>query len=406
MKKYISVFILSAFLFVAGFPMTFYASSAKASFIGPGTVRAGDTITVSFQLNGNGVYGLSGTLSYDESQVTLSKVEAKIASPWVVEFADNDFVIYDNNLSTPINGNITLFTATFTVKNLPSGTTVNISCVNVMASDTIADIKIGEVTYTATIAEPLSGNNDLKSLTIGNTTITPSFSAGVTNYAVSVPYEISKLDITAVAADEKAKVEVTSPNLAVNDITKVTIKVTAENGAIKTYIISVKRAQDPNYTPSDNNKLSEITIDGFMISPRFSKDVEEYVVWLPYEIDTIKVRGVSEDNRASVEVVGGTELLAGEDNIVKVICIAENGDKREYTIIAKRATEHGMQTTPPDGSEPDEIETEEDLPSGSEPNDFNVKTKIDWWWLIVTASLSLIMGSAIGFFGKDYIKKK
>ena len=108
MKKYISVFILSALLFVVGFPMTFYASSAKASFTGPGTVRAGDTITVSFQLNGNGVYGISGRLSYDDSQVTLAKVEAKIASPWVVEFADNDFVIYDNNLSTPINGGTSL----------------------------------------------------------------------------------------------------------------------------------------------------------------------------------------------------------------------------------------------------------------------------------------------------------
>ena len=98
MKKHISIFILIAMLLVAVLPMNVFAASASASLTGPGTVRAGDTITVSFNLNGSGIYGVSGTLSYDSNQVTLSKTTQKIASPWAVEFNGNSFVAYDNNL--------------------------------------------------------------------------------------------------------------------------------------------------------------------------------------------------------------------------------------------------------------------------------------------------------------------
>ena len=213
MKKHISVFILIAMLLVAVFPMTAFAASASASLTGPGTVRAGDTITVSFNLNGSGIYGVSGTLSYDSNQVTLSKTTQKIASPWAVEFNGNSFVAYDNNLDSPINGNKTIFTATFTVKSLAAGTKINISCTGVTASDGSADTGVGTVTYSATIAEPLSTNNDLKSLTVGNATISPAFSAGTTSYTASVPYEVSKLNVTATAADGRQRFLLTARHL-------------------------------------------------------------------------------------------------------------------------------------------------------------------------------------------------
>ena len=398
-------------LIVAVFPVTAFAASASASLTGPGTVRAGDTITVSFNLNGSGIYGVSGALSYDSSQVTLTKTTQQIASPWAVEFNGNTFVAYDNNLSTPISSNKTLFTATFTVKDVAAGTKINISCSNVTASDGSADISVGTATYSVTIAEPLSTNNNLASLTVGNATISPAFSAGTTSYTASVPYEVSKLNVTATAADSKAKVSVDSPTLTANGTTEVTVTVTAENGATKTYTISVTRAQDPNYVPSDENDLSGITVDGFMLSPGFSADVDEYVVWLPYEVDSIKVDGTASDGKASVEVVGGDDLVAGEDNIVTVICTAENGEKKEYTIIAKRAAEHGTEATDPTETEPTGTEPSETEPDGTEPSNTDAdvsehKCGVAWWWLIVVGIAALAIGGVGGYYGKDYIQKK
>ena len=413
MKKYISIFTLIAMLLVAVFPMTAFAASIGASLTGPGMVRVGDTITVSFNLNGSGIYGVSGNLSYDSNQVTLSKTTQKIASPWVVEFNGNSFVAYDNNLDSPINGSKTIFTATFIVKSNSVGTKINISCTGVKTSDGSADTGIGTVTYSAIFAESLSANNDLKSLNVGNATISPAFSAGTKDYTTSVPYEVSKLNVTAIAADAKAKVSIDSPTLAANGTTKVTVTVTAENGETKIYTISVKRAQDPNYVPSGENNLSDIKIDGFMLSPGFSADEDEYVVWLPYEVDSIKVNGSAKDSRATVEVVGGDNLVAGEDNIVKVICIAENGKKKEYTIIVKRATEHGAEITPPSETAPSDSTTDEIKPDETNPNDTDANTSaqngrngIAWWWLIVVALVALVIGTVCGYVGKDYIKKK
>lgn len=407
MKKSISIMLISVLLCMMFLPVTAFAATAGASLTGPGTVRAGDTITVSFNLNGSGIYGVSGNISYDSNQVTLSKTTQKIASPWAVEFNGNNFVAYDNNLSAPINSSKTLFTMTFTVKSVSAGTKINISCGGVTASDGSADISVGTATYSATVAAPLSADNNLKSLAVGNATISPAFSAGTTSYTASVPYEVSMLNVTATAADAGAKVSVSNTTLKANATTNVTVTVTAANGATKTYTISVKRAQDPNYVPSSDNALSGITVDGFMLSPAFSPETDEYVVWLPYEVDSISVKGTPTDGKASVEIVGGSDLVAGKDNVVKVICTSESGEKKEYTIVAKRAAEHGAaegdasNTTEPEVTDPNTTE-----PDASVSADTSVTQGIAWWWLLIVGILALGIGCTIGFVGKDFLSKK
>lgn len=403
MKKVISILTVLVLCLALMLPVTVSAASASASLSGPGTVRAGDTITLSFNLNGSGIFGASGTLSYDSNQVTLSGTTQKIGSPWAVEFNGNNFVAYDNNLSNPINGNKTLFTATFKVKSVAAGTNIKISYTGVKASDGSADANVGTVTYSTTVAAPLATDNNLASLTVSNATISPAFSAGTTNYTANVPFEVSKLNVSATAADSKAKVSVNSPNLTANGTTKVTVTVTAENGAKKTYTISVKRAQDPNYKASDNNKLSGISVDGFLLSPAFNTDTTQYVVWLPYETTSIKIGGSAVDGKASVAVEGGDNLAAGQDNPVKVICTAENGDKKTYTVIVKRAAAH-------DGSVeelPDEPSTDE--PVDTQPDtDATPKTEggIAWWWLLIVGVGALAIGVVGGYFGNALIKKK
>ena len=403
MKRIVSIITTIILCLALMLPITVSAASASASLTGPGIVRAGDTITLSFNLNGSGIFGASGTLSYDSSQVTLSETTQKIGSPWAVEFNGNNFVAYDNNLSNPINGNKTLFTATFKVKSVAAGTNIKISYTGVNASDGSADASVGTVTYSKTVAEPLSTDNNLASLTVSNATISPAFSAGTTSYTASVPFEVSKLNVSATAADGKAKVSVNSPSLTPNGTTKVTVTVTAENGAKKTYTISVKRAQDPNYKASDNNNLSGIAVEGFLLSPGFTADNTNYIVWLPYETTSVKIAGSAADSKASVEVVGGDNLAAGQDNPVKVVCTAENGEKKEYTVIVKRAAAY-------DGSVeelPDEPPADE--PVDTQPNtDATPKTEggIAWWWLIVVGVGALAIGVAGGFFGKGIISKK
>lgn len=400
------------------------ATTASASLTGPGTVRSGDTITLTFNLNGSGIYGASGTLEYDSGVLELKGTEQKINDGWAVEFNGNNFVAYDNNLAKPINKNTALFAVTFKVKsNVATGATIKVSYKDVTASDGSADTNVGTVSYTATIAAPMSGENSLKSLTVSNATIDPSFSSNTTSYTAEVPFEVSKLDVKAETTDAKAKVKIDSPTLTPNGTTQVTVTVTAENGSKKTYTIAVKRAQDPNYVASSNNDLASIVVDGFLLSPVFSADNTNYVVWLPYETESVTVSGAPADSKASVAVEGGVDLKAGQDNEIKVICTAEDGTQKVYTVIAKRAAAHdgsvepteppteptqpetGLPTTAPDTeptTQPAVSPTEPQAPIEPEKTD-----GIPWWSLLIVGIVCLAGGATAGIFvDKKYLNKK
>ena len=406
MKKLVTI-ALALVLCVSVLCFTALAASASATLSGPDTVRAGDTITLTFKLNGKNVFGASGTLSYDSSVLELKGTEQKIKSPWVVEFNGDTFVAYDNNLSNPINKNTDVFTVKFKVKsNVAVGTKITVSYTGVTASDGTADANIGKVTYTCTIAAPKSTENTLSGLTVSNATISPAFSADVTSYTAEVPFEISKLDIKATAKDSKAKVSIDNPELVPGGTTKVTVTVTAESGDKKTYTISVKRGQDPNYVPSGVNDLASIVVDGYVLSPVFSADNQSYVIWLPYETESVVVSGVAAHNLATVEVIGGENLVAGADNEIQVICTAENGEKKVYTVIAKRAATHGEQpsepTQPSEPSIPSEP-TEPTKPAETQPKPTEPKPiepapagGIELWVLILVGAVCLAGGAGIG----------
>lgn len=392
MKKIISILTVLVLCFALMIPLTASAASASATLTGPGTVRAGDTITLSFNLNGSKILGASGTLSYDSNQLTLTGTSQKIASPWAVEFSGNNFVAYDNNLTSPITSNKTIFTVTFKVKNVAAGTNIKVSYTNVNASDGNTDAPLGTITYQKTVAAPLSGETNLASLNVSNATISPTFNANTTSYTTSVPFSVSKLNVTATAKDSKAKVTVNSPNLTPGGKTNVTVTVKAENGATKTYTIVVTRERDPNYVASDNNKLSGIAVEGFLLSPVFNSDVTEYVVWAPYETTSVNISGTPSDSKASVSVEGGSNLAAGQDNPVKVVCTAENGSKKTYNVIVKRAAAHDGSVDDAPVLTPDEPDTN-DTPSDTTPK---TTGGIEFYWLIVVGVAALAVGLVIG----------
>ena len=185
--------IVFAFVF-SMVPAAFAAGSA--SLTGPSVVRAGDTITLSFSAGG-GIYGGSGSVSFDSSQLTLQGYSQSVGGSWAVEFNGNNFVFYDNSMASPINGSTVIFTATFTVNSgLTTGTGISVTASGVTLSDGEQDMNAGSPTYSATIAEPLSDNCDLASLAVNNATIYPDFSPNVTEYSASVPYEISDLSLS------------------------------------------------------------------------------------------------------------------------------------------------------------------------------------------------------------------
>ena len=152
MKKILS-FLLVLVLLCGTVPAVSAAGSASMS--GPSTVRAGDTITVSFSAGG-GILGGSGSISFDSSVLTLQKYSQKIGGSWVVEFSGNNFVFYDNAMNSPIDSKKVIFTATFKVNsNVAEGTAITVQAKGVTLSDGKQDTSAGSPSYKATIAPPL-----------------------------------------------------------------------------------------------------------------------------------------------------------------------------------------------------------------------------------------------------------
>ena len=326
----------------------------SAALTGPTIVRAGNTIKLTFKVDGTGLTEISGVLNYDEDQLILSKTSVLIEGTWVIEFDGDAFRAYDETGENPINSETALFTVSFKVDDLAADTEVVVSVIDIKAaagSEAEAEA-VESASYSVSITPPKSTVNTLKSLTVGNGTLSPAFRPDAYTYTVSVPFSVTKLELSYVVTDSKAKVSVNNPKLTAGETTKVTIKVTAENGSSATYTISVKREEDPNIEKSSNNDLSGIRVGGFLLSPEFNPERTEYIIWLPYETDNITVMGMTADGAATARTEGGRNLIAGADNEIKVICTAENGEEKVYTIIAKRAPAHEDLPSQPDVQQP------------------------------------------------------
>ena len=409
MKKFFA-YTLIVLLLATQVPTVWAAGSASVK--GPGTVRAGDTITVSFSAGG-GIYGGSGTVSFDSSQLTLKKYSGSLSGSWKVEFNGNKFVFYDNDMSSPISGSKTIFKASFTVnKNLEPGTKISVSVGSIKVTDGSKDTGLGTKTYSATIAPPLSGNCKLASLTVSNANISPAFSTGTTSYTASVPFTTSSLKVSAKAEDPDAKVTIKNTKLTAGATTTVSITVKAPNGATKTYTIKVKRAQDPNYVPSSNAKLKQLSVKDFMLSPAFSQDVQQYYVWLPYEVDQISLEAAAEDKKAEVKIGKAENLEAGKATDIPVTVTAEDEKTRiTYTVTAIRAPAPSdmaallnPQTTEPT-EEPTEESTAPTEPAYTAPIDIRTDTMMIIY-LIGGGILCLAKGVALGIGIKILADKK
>ncbi len=374
MRKVFSVFLVIAVLFSAAATVS---AAGGASWSGPSVVRAGDTITLTFYAGG-GIYGGSGSISYDPSTLTLEGYTQLIGGNWMLEWGGSNFLFYDNSLSSPINGSSAIFKATFTVNaSAPVGASVSVSANGVILSNGDQDMPIGTISYSATIAEPLSDNCDLSSLTVGGVSLSPAFSPSVTYYSAAVPYAVSAISVEAAAAHSGATVSVYNPQLTANATTTVEITVTAENGAKKTYVIGIFREQDPNYVPSSNADLEDLAVEGFSLSPAFRKDVTQYYIWLPYETEQITLSAATEDSKASYTAGHWEQLPAGEQTDIPVTVMAEDGTLKVYTITVFRAPSHDrvedflsgapIQTEPTEPAETDPPETTAPQPPETQP---------------------------------------
>ena len=175
--------------------------------------------------------------------------------------------------------------------------------------------------YLTTEKPEESNNKALSSLTIDGYTLTPEFSSNITEYTLNVPEDVTSLEIDAVPEDDNAEVEITGNDGLLDGVNTVEIRVIAEDGTARTYTISVTKGEFSTIG------LSELSVDGYTLNPAFSTDIYEYTLEIhDLTVTSLDVNAVADQENASVEIVGNTELKPGE-NIITILVKSEDGSE-------------------------------------------------------------------------------
>jgi len=236
--------------------------------------------------------------------------------------------VADSKATVTVNGtNVTSGTASSAI-SLNTGT--NTITVVVTAEDGSTK------TYTVVVTRAKSNNADLSGLLLSSGTLSPVFSSGTTSYTASVGNDVTSITVTPTVADSKATVTVNGTGVASGipsgvislntGDTTITIVVTAEDGATKTYTVTVTRKEaspDPGETPPppvvvparpETNPGLGVMINGV---PR-----EQVATSTVTEDDGIRTVTVRIDASKLINL-----LTAENDNTVVTIPVAAESDK-------------------------------------------------------------------------------
>lgn len=185
---------------------------------------------------------------------------------------------------------------------------------------------------TKTQEAPKSNNANIKSLTIkGNddsdVVLSPVFNPGVYDYEATVASNVKTVSITPILEDAKANAIISNnanEELKAGEDNKITITVTAEDGAKKAYNINIKREA----------LTSDATLKSLEIEEaekfEFDKEKFTYNVKIDKNIKSLTIIYELSDENSTINIEGNSELKNG--SIVKLIVTAQDGTKKVYTL--------------------------------------------------------------------------
>lgn len=168
-----------------------------------------------------------------------------------------------------------------------------------------------------------SDNNYLKNIT-GIPGL--EFSKDKTNYDVTLPFDVSSINVGAESEDSKAKVSISNGNLKNLEVGKnntITITVTAEDSSVKVYTINVKRSEYKSDTD-----LKELIVNDKDI---LKEGKDDYKIKVDKNTDKLDISAIPSSNGSTVKIKGDTTLKDGNNTVI-VEVTDKNGFTKSYTI--------------------------------------------------------------------------
>lgn len=179
-----------------------------------------------------------------------------------------------------------------------------------------------------------NGDSTLKSLSITDCKLNPSFQSSAYEYNCYVKKEVTSLNISA---------EVTNPNSKLNnpgtvqlnsDEEKINITVTAPNGTDSTYVIYVHRIETDGYSPREIlNNVGIMTSDNFVFNFEYNGTTDDEIK--SEDVSNIISKITNTHHFATVKVfdANGTEITKGASKTGQTITITNAGTTESFSLV-------------------------------------------------------------------------
>lgn len=351
-----------------------YAASATVGFDGNSTVSLGNSITIKMYVSSDsntdgGIVSVGGNLSFDSNYLEYISGTGT-QSPYTFQINTNaNYIIagLDTTLANGINGKTQVFTFVFKAKKAGS---TQVTLNNAKLSDVSSKLTTNVNPKTITITDqtpspspttspspspspstsptpsPSTKSNDatLKSLSASGYTLSPAFNKDTTSYTIKVPKSATTVKLEGTTNNSKASVTGLGDITLNGDKTTTTIKVTAEDGTVKTYTVKIEKETEDATTKSSDATLKKLDIGGYTLNPTFKSNINTYSIKVKNNITGLDVTALPTDSKAKVSISGNKNWKEG-NNTVTIKVTAEDGTVNNYIINVQRAASNSNQTS-------------------------------------------------------------
>ncbi|WP_295674799.1 cadherin-like beta sandwich domain-containing protein [uncultured Mucilaginibacter sp.] len=290
------------------------------------------------------IVGVSKSPAFSAPVTTYTaSVGNATSSVTIKAFAQDAYASVTVNGTYPISGN------TFDAVSLAVG----VNQINIVVTAQNGTTK----TYTVMVSRAQSSDATLSNLSLSGMTLQRRFNPGVTTYATSVRNTTTSTTVTlqtnspdATATVNGSPLNSGTPSLPINlnvGVNTISIAVTAQNGAVNTYTVTVTRA------PSTNNNLGGLRVNEGTLAPVFDHTIASYADTVMLATPNIAVKPFTASNVATVTVNGLTVAsgswsapiaLAPGSNTITIEVKAESGDIKDYilTVVKQNPTDGNL----------------------------------------------------------------
>ena len=200
---------------------------------------------------------------------------------------------------------------------------------------------------TTTKTKAKSSNANLSNLGMNPNDFT-GFSENKTSYDVTVPNNVTQVEIYATKKDSKASLTGTGIKKLQEGQNTANVIVTAEDGTTKTYTINIKRlsknekqdtTENLDAKSSSNSKdleLSNLEIEGVNLEPSFDSSTYKYEISIKGEQSNLDIKASTNNTSDKVEIIGNENLQNGQNIITILVTNSKSDEVATYQIYVNK----------------------------------------------------------------------